>query len=144
MVLKILYSYMNMYQSFIDAIKDVTQNFKYLSVLRVVSSGSQVAGGEHLPFSDGGGVFHMLPFPFIKEEELVGARSVLECKNVGGAGPEYPHRGCYLVATCHSGQLVPGPYSEDGPHREVRVHDAGPIQRIKCNAEPSCISFLIY
>lgn len=72
---------------------------------------------------------------FVKEEELVCPRAVLEGDNVGRARAVDAHRSGDLVAAGDSCKLVAGPDAEDGSDREVRVDNAGTVKGIECNAE---------
>jgi hypothetical protein len=68
----------------------------------------------------------------------VAAGGVLQCQNVGGSGSIDTHGSCYLVTTSDTGELISGPHTEDGTDCEVGVDNAGPIERIECNAESTC------
>lgn len=75
---------------------------------------------------------------FVEEKEFMCPGNVLEGKNVSGSRAINPHRGSDLVSSRDPGQLVPGPHPEDRPHREVCVHNARPIQRVKRYAKSTC------
>lgn len=69
----------------------------------------------------------------------MGSRAVFESNDVGGARSVDAHGGGDLVSAGHAGELVAGPYAEDGAHREVGVDDAGAVEGIEGHTEPTWV-----
>lgn len=77
----------------------------------------------------------MHPLAIILQQELVAAGSVLEGDAEDGAGAVDAHAGRGLVAPGDALQLVARPDAEDGPDREVGVHDAAAVQGVERHRE---------
>ena len=71
----------------------------------------------------------------VEKEELMGSWEALDCNDIGGARPIDTHGWGNLVPAGDIGELVSGPYSKNGSHSEIGVHNAGPIEGVKGNAE---------
>lgn len=71
----------------------------------------------------------------VEEEELVGSWEALDCNDIGGARPIDTHGWGNLVPSGDVCELVSGPYSKNGTHSEIGVHNAGPVEGVKGNAE---------